>query len=94
MSQMSTSLPKGIKCCFVYNRTLGATFLILLSPLDISDEQATDEDHCEKILYYIPQNASISDKARDVSIADALIEFSASFDSDSTIQVVRSEQYS
>lgn len=91
---MSAPLPEGIKCCFVYNRTLGENPSISLLPLDISDEQATDEDHCEKILYYIPQNASISDKARDVSIADALIEFSGSFDSDSSIQVVRSDKYS
>ncbi|KAK8806734.1 hypothetical protein WA588_005537 [Blastocystis sp. NMH] len=83
MNPMNTSLPEGIKCCFVYNRTL-----------DVSDEQANDEDHCEKILYYIPQNASISEKARDISIADALIEFSGSFDSESSIQVVRSDKYS
>mgnify|MGYP001702327481 FL=1 len=94
MNPMNTSLPEGIKCCFVYNRTLGENSIVLWLPLDVSDEQANDEDHCEKILYYIPQNASISEKARDVSIADALIEFSGSFDSESSIQVVRSDKYS
>ena len=94
MNPISAALPEGIKCCFVYNRTLGENSIVSLLPIDISDEQATDEDHCEKILYYIPQNASISDKARDVSIADALIEFSGSFDSESSIQVVRSDKYS
>ena len=82
MNTQKTFLPEGVKCSFLYNRTL-----------DITDEQAHDADHAEKILFYIPNDTLVEEQVRDVNLADALIEFSSSFDTGSVLRTVTSDKY-
>ena len=57
------------------------------------DDQARDEDHAEKILYYIPNDVPLAEQVHTVNVADALIEFTTSFQSDSSIQTAKSNRY-
>ena len=61
--------------------------------IDITDEQAHDADHAEKILFYIPNDTLVEEQVRDVNLADALIEFSSSFDTGSVLRTVTSDKY-
>lgn len=47
----------------------------------------------EKILYFIPNDTPVEEQVREVNLADALIEFSSSFNTGSAIRTVESDKY-
>ncbi|CBK23748.2 uncharacterized protein [Blastocystis hominis] len=73
-------LPKGVKCSFVINRKLKCT-----------DEMAREEEQAERILYFIPSDTPLVDQVKYANIADAMIEFSSSFDDDSYVNTVKTD---
>ena len=85
-------LPKGIKCSFIINRQLSKISISTLY-LGVNDEYAREEEMSEKILYFIPCDMTIVQQVKYANIAEAMIEFFSSFESDSDIKCVESDKY-
>ncbi len=60
----------------------------------MNDENAKEEDICDKILFYIPNDAPLTEQVRDSNIVEAMIEFTKSFENDTVVQAVHTEQHS
>ena len=83
-------LPKGVKCAFVINRQLGS-FSLIDQLIDVTDDEANEEDLADKILYFIPSDMKLVDQIKFTNIAEATIDFTSSFDESATMKVADSE---
>ena len=52
---------------------------------------AREEEQAERILYFIPSDTPLVDQVKYANIADAMIEFSSSFDDDSYVNTVKTD---
>lgn len=52
---------------------------------------AGEEEQAERILYFIPSDTPLVDQVSYTNIADAMIEFSSSFDNDSDVNTVKTD---